>query len=57
MEVQLELEVCRTTWVRRTVTTTFGVEDNWTLEVELTVIPTRFESIHAFNKWYDKITR
>ena len=56
---QLELRVCRTTWVYKpsNVKDTTDYGDYWYLQVELTLIESRFENMTAFQKWYDDLTR
>ena len=54
----VELQVCRVTWYKAdTSAYTFKhLHDNqWNVEVELILPPTRFENTSAFEKWYNKI--
>lgn len=43
----IELKVCRVTWVR-------GDDYEWVPEVELTMIPTRFETEREFENWVNR---
>lgn len=59
---QIELQVVRCTWKYAEPVgidkTNYGKPGGeWYLEVELHLVPTRFENITTFEKWYEKIRR